>query len=103
MQKQTCFNSFRIKYHLKTFWPTYDPFTFSIFFLYLHFVIWILRLIDSIIELLDFMMQQFLPGVTLNMLSEINHIRHFIKIQFVNKGIEFIKGIIQTFFHMHLL
>ena len=43
------------------------------------------------IELIDFMMQQFLPGVTLNMLySEINHIRHFIKIQFVNKGIEFI-------------
>ena len=47
------------------------------------------------IELIDFMMQLFLPSVTLNMLrpyidSEINHIRHFIKIQFVNKGIEFI-------------
>ena len=47
------------------------------------------------IELFDFMMQHFLPGVTLNMLfghidSEINHIRHFIKIKFVNKGIEFI-------------
>ena len=42
------------------------------------------------IELIDFMMQQFLRGVTLNMHSEINHIRHFIKIQFVNKGIEFI-------------
>ena len=48
------------------------------------------------IELIDLMMQQFLPGVTLNMLfghiidPEINHIRHFIKIQFVNKGIEFI-------------
>ena len=49
-------------------------------------------------EFIDFMMQQFLSGVTLNMLfghiqcidSEINHIRHFIKIQFVNKGIEFI-------------
>ena len=36
-------------------------------FLYLHFVIWILRLINSIIELTDFMMQQFLPSVTLNM------------------------------------
>ena len=37
-------------------------------------------------------MQHFLPGVTLNLLfdSEINHIRHFIKIQYVNKGIEFI-------------
>ena len=47
------------------------------------------------IELIDFMMQQFLLSATLNMLfghidSEINHIRHFIKIQFVNKGIEFI-------------
>ena len=45
------------------------------------------------IELIDFMMQQFLPGVTLNMPfidSEINHIRQFIRIQFVNKGIEFI-------------
>ena len=36
--------------------------------LYLHFVIWILSLINSTIELIDFMMQQFLPGVTLNML-----------------------------------
>ena len=50
------------------------------------------------IELIDFMTQHFLPGVTLNSQhvlrsyidSEINHIRHFIKIQFVNKGIEFI-------------
>ena len=47
------------------------------------------------IELIDFMMQQFLPGVTLNMLFRYYrfrnyHIRHFIKIQFVNKGIEFI-------------
>ena len=31
-------------------------------------VIWILRLINSMIELIDFMMQQFLPGVTLNTL-----------------------------------
>ena len=37
-------------------------------FLYLYFVIWILRLINSMIELIDFMMQHFLPGVTLNML-----------------------------------
>ena len=50
------------------------------------------------IELINFMMQHFLPGVTLNMLfghtlyieSESNHFRHLIKIQFVNKGIEFI-------------
>ena len=48
------------------------------------------------IELIDFMMQQFLLGVILNMLfdfvltQKINHIRHFIKIQFVNKGIVFV-------------
>ena len=48
------------------------------------------------IELIDFMMQHFLPSVTLNMIfgpyidSEINYNRYFIKIQFVNKGIEFI-------------
>ena len=47
------------------------------------------------IELIDFMMQHFIPGVILNILwpyidSEIYHIRHFIKIQFVNKGFEFI-------------
>ena len=43
-------------------------------------------------ELIDFIMQRFLTSVTLNMLfdSQINHIKHFIKIQFVNKGIEFI-------------
>ena len=59
------------------------------------FVIWILRLINYMIELVDFMMQHFLRGATLNMLwpyidSEINNIRHFIKIQFVNFGIEYI-------------
>ena len=48
------------------------------------------------IELIDFMMLQFLPSVTLNNAlwpyidSKINHIRQFNKIQFVNKGIEFI-------------
>ena len=55
-----------------------------------------LRLINSMIELIDFMMQQFWPQCyTQHALrpyidSEINHIRHFIKIQFVNKGIKFI-------------
>ena len=34
----------------------------------LSIVIWILRIINSMIELINFMMQQFLPGVTLNML-----------------------------------
>ena len=38
--------------------------------LYLHFVIWILRLKNSMIELIDFMMQHFLPDVTLNMLFD---------------------------------
>ena len=48
------------------------------------------------IEVIVFMMQQFLPGVTLNMLlchtktPKLIIFRHFIKIQFVNKGIEFI-------------
>ena len=42
------------------------------------------------IELIDFMVQHFLPAVRPYIDSEINHIRHFIKIQFVNKGIEFI-------------
>ena len=50
------------------------------------------------IERIDFMMQHFLPGVTLSLLfghatyidSEIYHIRQFIKIQYVNKGVEFI-------------
>ena len=51
------------------------------------------------IELIDFMMQHFLPDVTLKMLfpyidSEMNYIRHFIKIQFVNQGIEFINLLI---------
>ena len=31
-----------------------------------------------------------LPGVNKSVFSEINHIRHFIKVQFVNKGTEFI-------------
>ena len=46
------------------------------------------------IELLDFMMQQFLLDVKHALrpciYSEINHIRHFIKVQFFNKGIDFI-------------
>ena len=35
---------------------------------YLHFVIWILRIINSMIELINLMMQHFLPSDTLNML-----------------------------------
>ena len=60
----------------------------TIGFLYLHFVIWILRLINSMIELIDFMYTHHALRPYID--SEINHIRHFIKIQFVNKGIEFI-------------
>ena len=49
------------------------------------------------IEPIDFMMQYFLQSLVLNMLrpykdSKINHIRHFIIIQFVNKGIDFINS-----------
>ena len=47
------------------------------------------------IELIVFMRQHFLPMLHQTcsspyMDSKISHIRHFIKIQFVNKGIEFI-------------
>ena len=42
------------------------------------FVIRILRLINSMIELIDFMMQQFLPGVTLNMLFGKKYIQKLI-------------------------
>ena len=43
-------------------------------------------LINSMIELIDFMLKHFVPGVTINMLF----VRKFIKIQFVKKGVEFI-------------
>ena len=56
------------KYQIKTIWLPYGNFSFSYFFKSLHFVIWILRLINSMIELIDFMMQQFLLGLILNML-----------------------------------
>ena len=52
-----------------------------------------IKLINSTIEFVDLVMQHFLPSVTRNMPyvdSEIYHIRHFIKIQFVNKRVEFI-------------
>ena len=66
MQNQTCFNTFRFKCHLKIFKPTYRPFT--LFFLSFHFVFWILRLINSMVELIDFMVQHLLLGVKLIML-----------------------------------
>ena len=61
----------------------------SLLFLCLKLVIWIFRLIYFMIEITNLVMQHLLLNVILNMLdSEINHIRHLIKVQFVNKGIE---------------
>ena len=40
-------------------------------FLSLHFVIWLLRLINSMIEHIDFLMQQFSQGNILNMLFDL--------------------------------
>ena len=42
------------------------------------------------IELIGFIMQQFLLGVILNMFSDLILTLKLIKVQFVNKGIEFI-------------
>ena len=63
----------------------------SLLFLCLKLVIWILRLIYFMIEITNLVMQHLLLNVILNMLdSEINHVRHLIKVQFVNKGIDLI-------------
>ena len=54
------------------------------------------KLINSVMENMTSIIQLFLLDVTLNMLfdsyidSDMNHIRHFIKIPFINKGIDFI-------------
>ena len=45
-------------------------FNVLLLFLFLHFIIWVLRLIKSMVELVDFMMKQFLQGVLLNMLFD---------------------------------
>ena len=44
------------------------------------------------IDLIDYIMLLYLLGVMLNLLIDpnINHVRHFIKITFINKGMEFI-------------
>ena len=59
-------------------------------------IVWILRLINFTTELTDYMMLLYLQGVTLNMLFvqslilKLNHVRHFIKIPFLNKGMDLI-------------
>ena len=58
------------------------------------------------IELIVLIMQHFLRGVILNMLfgfivSETYHIRHFINVQFVIKGIEIIN--LPSILKIHLL
>ena len=96
-QKQTCINTFRFKYHLKTFRPTYimtlsHLHTLSIsslhnldietnkFYERGH------PLYDAVLLTRCYTQHALQPYID----SEINRIRHFIKIQFVNKGIEFI-------------
>ena len=54
---------------------------------------WILRLINFMIDLIDYLMLLYLLGViTLHALRplidlKINHVRHFLKIPFINKGL----------------
>ena len=66
-------------------------------YLFQFYVVWILRLIKFTIELTDYMMLLYLQGIiyTQHALrpvidSKINHIRHFIRIPFFNKGMDFI-------------
>ena len=59
------------------------------FFLCHHIVVWVLRLINYMIELIDFMVQRFLRDLTRScsshyMDSEINPTSHFIKVQFAD-------------------
>ena len=59
-------------------------------------LVWILRLINFTIELADYMMLLYLQGVNTQhalrpvIYSKINHIRRFIKIPFIDKGMDFI-------------
>ena len=78
-QNHTCFNTFRFKFHLKTFRPTYGPFTFSYSF-------YLFTLRNLYIEANR---AHRLYDAALLTRCYTQHIRHFIKIQFVNKGIEF--------------
>ena len=94
-QQLICFNSFRIKYHLKTFRPSYGHsrlVTLSIsslcnldimankFYNRAH------PLYDAALLTRCYTQHALQPCID----SKINHIRAFIKIQFVDKGIEFI-------------
>ena len=76
--------SLQYKYHIKTNWPPYDTFLFSYSFS-LQFVIWILRLINSMIELINLMMQQFILGVILNMLFDLMLTRKLIILGILSK------------------
>ena len=71
-------------------------FIFIYYYLFQFYVVWILRLINFTIDLIDYMMLLFLTQCyTQHALrpvidSTINHVRHFIKIPFINKGMDFI-------------
>ena len=94
-EKQTSFNTFRFKYHLKTFRPTYGPFTLCYSFIapLRNIEIEANKLFDRALWFYDaarltrcYTQHALWPYID----SETNHIENFIKIQFSNKGIEFI-------------
>ena len=55
------------------------------------YVVWTLRLINFTIDLIDYMMLLNLQFVIRPVIDfKINHVRHFNKIPFINKGVDFI-------------
>ena len=68
-------------------------FHIKVHYIFQFYIVWIQRLINFTIELTDYMMLLYLQGVILKLLfvqSLIIHIRHLIKIPFINKGMDFI-------------
>ena len=69
-------------------------FHIKVHYLFQFYVIWIRRLINFAIDLIDYMMLLYLQGVILNMLfvqssiPRINHLSHCYKIPFINKGMD---------------
>ena len=99
-RKKTCFNSFRIKHHLKTFRLIYDLFNMSFSRLVTLPISLLCNLDIEANKFYDRTHQLYDAALLTRCYNqhalwsyidfEINHIRHFIKIQYVNKGIEFI-------------
>ena len=77
-------------------------FHIKIHYLLQFYVIWIRRLINFAIDLIDYIMLLYLQGVILNMLfgqssiPKINHLSHCYKIPFINKGTDFV-DLLSTF------